>query len=371
MTYLDDEERKTLFAAVMDLVSYDYAAGRPAPMSRLPGRIRMVMPQSPLPAVQLDLDLAFLAGIERLEDGKVPLTIYLRSILDLFGAVNPEAAATIRFFLSNIEASSVGAPDVRQPTEEEVKEAVVHQNDMLPLAFARLALSVSAAVAKLEVARIENGALVMTAQGKAIYLGTGWLVGKGVLLTNYHVFNARLKGEPPAAPADFEAQALGATVRFGYEEEDVAGDLAPPVELLAADAGLDYALLRVDSGDRDPIPVTLDLPTAAPGHVAAAVNIVQHPGGQPLRLGIRNNLIGGVTNTDLRYFTDTEGGSSGSPVLSDEWRAVALHRGTSLAAGVKFQGRDAVYINVGTRMSAIAAHLKANHAAVAGELALS
>ena len=56
------------------------------------------------------------------------------------------------------------------------------------------------------------------------------------------------------------------------------------------------------------------------------VNILQHPDGRPREIAVRNNLLLSVDDDlTLTYGTDTERGSSGSPVLSDRWELVALH----------------------------------------------
>ena len=55
-------------------------------------------------------------------------------------------------------------------------------------------------------------------------------------------------------------------------------------------------------------------------------------------------------------------GSSGSPVFDDQWRVVALHRGSTMVTNVQFQGKSVAYVNVGTQLAAIQADLKANYA---------
>jgi endonuclease G, mitochondrial len=65
----------------------------------------------------------------------------------------------------------------------------------------------------------------------------------------------------------------------------------------------------------------------------------------------------------LKYYTDTDYGSSGSPVLDDEWKVRALHRG-AVYQEAKFQGRDTAYVNVGSQISRILEHLKAVNPAV-------
>ena len=75
--------------------------------------------------------------------------------------------------------------------------------------------------------------------------------------------------------------------------------------------------------------------------------------------GIGDNLAAALTERELTYFTDTEGGSSGAPVCDDAWRVVALHRGSRFVAhAVNFQGKDTAWINAGTPILPILAHLR-------------
>jgi len=55
------------------------------------------------------------------------------------------------------------------------------------------------------------------------------------------------------------------------------------------------------------------------------VNIIQHPNGEPKQLAIRNNQVVDELELFLHYRTDTDPGSSGSPVFNDQWEVVALH----------------------------------------------
>jgi endonuclease G len=82
------------------------------------------------------------------------------------------------------------------------------------------------------------------------------------------------------------------------------------------------------------------------------VNILQHPDGRPREIAVRNNLLLSVDDDlTLTYGTDTERGSSGSPVLSDRWELVALHHSSRTENGVVG--------NVGIRVSAIVGHVRA------------
>lgn len=83
------------------------------------------------------------------------------------------------------------------------------------------------------------------------------------------------------------------------------------------------------------------------------LNIIQHPVGQPKKIAIRNNLATRADSPELRYFTATLGGSSGSPVFNDNWRVVGIHRGSIGTKVLNFQGRTSAIINLGTQMAAI------------------
>jgi V8-like Glu-specific endopeptidase len=74
---------------------------------------------------------------------------------------------------------------------------------------------------------------------------------------------------------------------------------------------------------------------------------------------LRNNVIHQVTPSTIQYFTDTEGGSSGSPVCDDQWRVMALHRAWKRVVSVTFQGKKTAYVNEGTPLPAIVADLGA------------
>ena len=101
----------------------------------------------------------------------------------------------------------------------------------------------------------------------------------------------------------------------------------------ATEDELDYALLRltqtVGNSDAGGFPrgwANLpDHPVALP--VGAPLLIVQHPDGAPLKLALDTNAIIGLNaaKTRIRYTTNTESGSSGSPCFNMDWQLVALH----------------------------------------------
>ncbi|MFE3936602.1 trypsin-like serine peptidase, partial [Streptomyces goshikiensis] len=122
--------------------------------------------------------------------------------------------------------------------------------------------------------------------------------------------------------------------------------------------GLDYAILRLSDQLARPALRVATVPLTVDREEPVAVNIIQHPGGLPKRVALRNNLVYETDGDDVRYFTDTRGGSSGSPVFTDDWKVVALHRGTRRVEDVSFQGKTTAFVNVGTQISSVLRHLE-------------
>ena len=59
--------------------------------------------------------------------------------------------------------------------------------------------------------------------------------------------------------------------------------------------------------------------------ISQPVNIIQHPKGEYKQLVLRENKLIDLLPQFAHYTSDTEPGSSGSPVFSDLWEVVALH----------------------------------------------
>jgi len=337
-------------------------------LGSVPNSVSGLIPEGGGPAIQIITDLQFLNNIERLTDGTIPLAAFLRTALALGAAI--DAMNPVRRKLSELEARTTGAPRIDVSALPETRERIIGRDDMVPYAFIEQALAVAKAVAKLEVPRFQDGAPHMTGGSQTRYLGTGWLIGPRLLITNHHVLNARNEGETPASAGDLKLQTEAAVARFDYDFPDISGTEIPLKGLACSDPDLDYAIARLDI-ERTRLGIAAAPIEAINRDSYVAVNIVQHPEGRPKRFGIRNNLVTAATERDLRYFTDTEGGSSGSPVLNDQWEVVALHRGSTFAQDVQYQGRPTAYVNLGTQIHAILAHVRANTPDVGRELGLT
>jgi endonuclease G len=329
----------------------------------------------PAPKAQLRFDLETFNNVERLSDGSVPLEIWLRNACELLE--DQKEVAVLQAKLAKVSLQMSGAPPMTNLTAPSVPpgslpgrlEKTIHRDDMLPFDFVAGAQRVGASVALLEVPEFENGQLKLKNGEPIVHLGTGWLVAPRLLMTNWHVVNAR-EDNHPASAADLTAQGKSLTAQFDFDADEVKGVRAKTSKLVAANSTLDYALVRLASATAKRPPLRMaskPLNVQGPDDYVA-VNIIQHPGGRAKHVAIRNNLVYRTVPPTVSYFTDTTGGSSGSPVCTDKWLVVALHKSWDVIPGVNFQGRLTAVVNEGTDITAILADLKQAHPALHAEI---
>jgi len=366
MSLLTFQERQRLVNALIG-AGLDVAGTRRVLLDSVDKRLLGVMPISPVPVVQLSGDIGHLDNAGRLPTGEVPLEIYLSELLPLL-AGNPDAESVVKELLNEVTSRAGGGPkiDLSPAKVPELKEKLIHgTDDTVSFAFMKAGLTVGTSVMKLFVPRYEGGIPQQASEGPWLYLGTGWILAPDIVITNHHVINARDDGEPNAATPDLQLQAKGTKLHLDFDSDGEVGSEVVGTELLAWNEQLDYAVLGVGLAGRAPLARGGRL---APGTRPTPVNIVQHPRGRSKRYGIRNNLVSGGTDSDLRYFTDTEFGSSGSPVCNDKWEVVALHRGAVYVEGVQFQGKPTAYVNIGTHLDVILQDIGDRYPALAARL---
>ncbi|MEU9859478.1 trypsin-like peptidase domain-containing protein [Streptomyces sp. NPDC047971] len=332
---------------------------RPLLFAGTTAHFRASLPTMDTPLRQLHSDLHTMNQVERLIDGTVPLEVWLRNAIAQTVEAGP--LTVLQRALDDVARDAAGEPDL--PPEMmpgETKEEIIFRDDTVPFEFLHGGVLAGSSVARLKVPPYESGRPQQPAYPHA---GTGWIIAPGLLITNHHVVNARTRtpgARPRVAEEDLRLQVANSRSRFDYGADETETEEVTAGALLAWDEALDYAVLRLSEG-LPPRPL-LRIATAplTIGTEPVAVNIIQHPGGQPKRVALRNNLVFQADDRDVRYFTDTRSGSSGSPVFTDDWTVVALHRGTRRMEEVEFQGRKTAFVNVGTQMSRILAHLREN-----------
>ncbi|MFF8275713.1 trypsin-like peptidase domain-containing protein [Streptomyces lateritius] len=355
--YLSAEDVVRVRNAALDAGLADTTV-RPLLFAGTTARFRASLPTMDTPLRQMHSDLQTMNQIERLIDGTVPLEVWLRNAIAQSVEAGP--LSVLQRALDDVARDAAGEPDLPPGAmPAETKEEIIFRDDTVPYEFLHGGVLAGSSVARLKVPPYESGAPLRPAYPHA---GTGWLIAPGLLITNHHVVNARTRSpgvRHRVTEDDLQLQVRNSRSRFDYGSDETETEEATARALVAWDETLDYAILRLSDG-LPPRPVLriATAPLRTDGPEPVAVNIIQHPGGQPKRVALRNNLVFEADERDVRYFTDTRSGSSGSPVFTDDWTVVALHRGTRRVEEVDYQGRNTAFVNVGTQMSRILAHLR-------------
>jgi S1-C subfamily serine protease len=190
-------------------------------------------------------------------------------------------------------------------------------------------------------------------------LGTGFLLGSNVIITNYHVLRKVIENPTLSSSVsfrfDYKQLPNGSVLRDGQQYR-----LAESNWLIASSSNheLDYALVRTDKHPgRDPVagqngaPIREWLkPLAYDFQVGEPLLIIQHPDANPLKFAVGLVKDAKASVSRIKHTANTLGGSSGSPCFNANWGLVALHRAGDRSTPPTF--------NEGIPFSAILAHLK-------------
>jgi S1-C subfamily serine protease len=159
--------------------------------------------------------------------------------------------------------------------------------------------------------------LLRVSAGPWSTMGTGFRIADDLLLTNHHVlFPNGLQATQVVAEFGFETDARDADLPSRRLTCDSAS--------IVADASDDWGVIRVTDAMAPEWP-RVDLAQAVAPVLGEGAFILQHPLGTRKRLGFTRNTITEFNDRVVHYLTDTQQGSSGSPVFNAEGKLVALH----------------------------------------------
>jgi hypothetical protein len=172
--------------------------------------------------------------------------------------------------------------------------------------------------------------------------GTGFLIANSLIMTNWHVLR-----QPDWAAGD--------SIVFDFEQNEDGLSTTPDKIILDPDTffysneALDVAVVAVQ-GTPGLTRGKVNLRSLGTVFEDCRVNIIQHPGAGFKKIAIRDNGIKFFDDNIIQYWTDTEKGSSGSPLFDDKWDIIGLHYRADNAPA---PGVGKIYFNEGHRITAI------------------
>lgn len=235
-------------------------------------------------------------------------------------------------------AEAAAAPSVEGAAA--VLEAVIGSSDFLDVRWLEAGVAAARAVGRIH---------IHTPRGNGY--GSGSLVTPRLLLTNHHVL--RDAGIAATSQVEFNFQ-------IGLDGQPLQPRIfaLDPEAFFLNDPRLDFALVAVAAapGVLAEFGVNRFVEAGGKAGVGEFATVIQHPAARYKEIALRENRIVDETEIALHYSSDTERGSSGSPVFNDQWEIVALHHASVDAPG---QAELGGIVNEGIRISQIAGFVRA------------
>lgn len=233
-----------------------------------------------------------------------------------------------RFSITSRGSISVGPIriNVGLGLSERIEKITHGTNNLTNIAWLSRGLELSRAVAR-----------IRTPQGS----GSGLLIGSDRLLTSHHLIPD--SSTAAESVAEFDRQ------------RDWNGQLAAMRSCRLASTAfqssekLDYSIVQLEGNPGDEFGY-FDVADHGIPAVNDYVTLIQHSLGGLKQIGLTDNKVARIDGNFLQYITNSEPGSSGSPVFDQNWRIVALQqKGGGLAA----RDGQAHYINQGVLLNGI------------------
>ncbi|WP_328418414.1 DNA/RNA non-specific endonuclease [Micromonospora sp. NBC_00389] len=222
-----------------------------------------------------------------------------------------------------------------------ILERIIQTNDLLGVDYLD-----GGVVAARGVGRVN----IRDERGRLVGYGTGSMVTPELLLTNHHVLPDEQVAERSSVEFDYQDGPDGRPL-------PLQGFTLDPERFFLADAELDFALVSVKGTPAELSRFGFNRLIESEGKaiVGDFVSIVQHPRGEKKQVALRENRVVDLVDSFLHYETDTEPGSSGSPVFNDQWEFVALHHAS---VPVPDSSELGGIVNEGVRVSRLLAFLR-------------
>lgn len=200
----------------------------------------------------------------------------------------------------NAKIKSIGAFEFQIPDAVKLEKLLGGKSNLVTVDWLEKARTAANAVCR-----------VVCADGN---VGTGFLTQDGYVFTNNHVILNQESAKTARLEFNYE---VGKTVT-SYQIDAADFRSSPPSEL-------DFARVKVI--DRPDAPLStwgfVSFETETLPLVGEDVTIIQHPLGEVKKF--KSDEVLGQLNQHLFYTTETEPGSSGSPVLNKDCKVIALH----------------------------------------------
>lgn len=201
-----------------------------------------------------------------------------------------------------------------EPDDGLALERIMGKSDLVDISYLELGLLAARPVCRIQ---------IVNPFGRPEGYGTGFLVGPNLLLTNNHVLNTADLAKKSFAEFEFEQDING------RRKTSKSFDLKPN-EVFVTDQDLDFTFVSVAPVSTEGTELTdygLLRLVEDTGKILIGeyVSIIQHPEGGLKHCCLRENEVVNIFDNWLHYLTDTQPGSSGSPIFNDQWLVVGLH----------------------------------------------
>ncbi len=194
-------------------------------------------------------------------------------------------------------------------------ERTIGTDDLMPISYFLKAIKCGKSVARVT---------LFSGSGQELGHGTGFMITNNLFMTNNHVFET----------INLAANGL---VEFNYEMDENKIPKSSVIfrtntaKFFYTNQSLDFTIVAIEENSIDNahkifefgfLPMIQQTGKIAVGE---AVSIIQHPNGNRKSVALRNNKVTFIDGDFIQYETDTQPGSSGSPVFNDAWELVGIH----------------------------------------------